>query len=251
MNCAQLSTQLGFRCEPVSDEIFYLESPLTLAFDGQLIGAYVQDIGRGEYRISDNADTIYCAMTHGVKATAERGRKLSEIVADTGMELSDNGEIFKACRDDQLAYYLARFVEAASNVGFACSNMRPAPISRFDNIVRDALRPKYAAKLKTDYKVVGASGHQLVLPFALEVVGEAPMLIQTVPNKDGKIDWNMVYRAVGKLLDIKNAHHESKRRVILEPGDEDENQKAAAALSDAAEVVLYTGPDHLIQALAA
>ena len=61
----------------------------------------------------------------------------------------------------------------------------------------------------------------------------------------------MVYRAVGKMLDIKNTHGDTHRKIVLEPGDEDDNRKGATALADAAEVVIYTGSNHLVQAFVA
>ncbi|WP_447590109.1 DUF1828 domain-containing protein [Aquipseudomonas campi] len=251
MNCTLIGTQLGFKCKPVADGLFYLESPLTLPFDGNLIGAYIQDLGNGQVRISDNADTLFSAITHGVKPTAERGRKMAELVAASGLELSDQGEIFKACPEGQLGFYLARFIEAAEHVGFACNKMRPAPASRFDQIIGAALKAVYPKSLKSDYKIIGASGHQLTLPFAVEAQNGQTTLIQTVSTRDGKIDWSLVYRAVGKMLDIKNAHADTLRRVILEPGEDEENRRAATALADAASVIIYTGPQHLKAALAA
>ena len=251
MNCTLIGAQLGFKCKPVADGLVYLESPLTLPFDGNLIGAYIQDMGNGQVRISDNADTLFLAMTHGVKPTAEKGRKLAELVASSGLELSDNGEIFKACPESQLGFYLARFIEAAQHVGFACNKLRPSPVSRFDQVVGSALKVAYPKTLKTDHKIIGASGHQLTLPFAITPEDRPATLIQTVATKDGKIDWSLVYRAVGKMLDIKNAHRDAVRRVILEAGDEEDNRKAATALADAASVIIYTGPKHLAEALAA
>lgn len=53
------------------------------------------------------------------------------------------------------------------------------------------------------------------------------------------------------MLDIKNAHEDTLRRVILEPGDEEDNRRAATALAEAASVIIYTGPKHLTAALAA
>lgn len=251
MNCTMISSQLGFKCKPVSDSVYYIESPLTLAFDGNLIGAYVQDLGNGNMRISDNADTLFSAMTHGLRPTAAKGRKLAELVEMSGLELSDGGEIFKTCTQDQLPFYLARFVEAAEHVGFACNKLRPSPISRFDRLIETALRGAYQGRLKTDFHIVGASGHQLTFPFAILDEGEDSTVIQTIPTKNGKVDWSLVYRAVGKMLDIKNAHSGAIRKVILEPGDEDDNRKAATALTDAAEVLIYTGTNHLLEQMAA
>ena len=251
MNCTLIGSQLGFKCKPVADGVVYLQSPLALAFDGLLIGAYVQELGSGRVRISDNADTLFTAMTHGVKPTADKGRRLAALVADRGLELSDDGEIFKICSEEQAGYFLARFIEAAEHVGYACGAMRPSPVSRFDQVIESALKGAYRQRLKTDFRIVGASGHQLTLPFAIESNDQPLTLIQTVPTKDGKVDWSLVYRAVGKLLDIKNAQLGTRRQVILEAGDEEENRKAATALADAASVIVYTSPAHLISALAA
>lgn len=245
INCTLIGSQLGFKCKPVADGVFYLESPLTLAFDGNLIGAYVQDLGGGKVRISDNADTLFAALTHGLKPTADKGRKLAALVAEKGLELSDDGEIFKSCTDKQLGFYLARFIEAAEHVGFACQDSLPSPVSKFDKVIASALKVAYPQHLKTDYRIVGASGHQLVLPFAIEPDHAPVTLIQTVSSsKQGKVDWSTVYRAVGKLLDIKNAHSGLERVVILEPSSTNEDdRKAATALAEAASVIVYTGPD--------
>lgn len=251
MNCTLIGSQLGFKCKPVADGVVYLQSPLALAFDGLLIGAYVQELGAGRVRISDNADTLFAALTHGVKPTAEKGRRLAALVAERGLELSEDGEIFKVCAEEQVGFYLARFIEAAEHVSYACNAMRPAPVSRFDRVIEATLKSAYPYQLKTDYRIIGASGHQLVLPFAIDAEGEPLTLIQTVPSKDGKVDWSLVYRAVGKLLDIKNAHLGTRRQVILEAGDEEENRKASTALADAASVIVYTTPSHLLDAIAA
>jgi hypothetical protein len=53
------------------------------------------------------------------------------------------------------------------------------------------------------------------------------------------------------MLDIKNTHGDTHRKIVLEPGDEDDNRKGATALADAAEVVIYTGSNHLVQAFVA
>lgn len=251
MNCALISTQLGFKCTPISDGLFYLESPLTLPFDGNVIGAYIQETGNGNVRISDNADTLFAAMTHGVKPAADKGKRLAELVAASGLQLSDDGEIFAACKESQLGFYLARFIEAAQHVGFACNKMRPQVVSRFDRTVGAVLKKAYTSHLKTEYRIIGASGHQLILPFAIESKAGSPTLIQTVSAKNGKVDWSVVYRAVGKMLDIKNAYSNSDRRVILETADAEENLKAITALADAAAVVVYDSPERLLKDLAA
>lgn len=252
INCTLIGNQLGFKCKPVASGVLYLESPLTLAFDGNLIGAYIQDLGNGKVRISDNADTLFTALTHGLKPTAEKGRKFSALVTEKGLELSDEGEIFKLCTEEQLGFYLARFIEAAEHIGFICDNLLPSPVSKFDKVIGSALKSAYPQQLKTDYRILGASGHQLTLPFAIELDHAPITLIQTVSAKQGKVDWGTVYRAVGKLLDIKNAHSNLGRVIILEPSSASDNdRKAATALAEAASVIMYTKPQDLIEALAA
>ena len=61
--------------------------------------------------------------------------------------------------------------------------------------------------------MTGASGHQLEFPFVID--GPQPRYIQTVPYDVDRLDWTKVYRALGKMLDVKNTGVPDDARVII------------------------------------
>lgn len=252
MNCTQISTQLGFRCKPIRDGLMYVQSPIALAFDGLLIGAYVQDIGRGLVRISDNADTLFTAMTHGIAPNAKRAKTFSAIAQQSGISLSDNGELHATCPEDQAGFYMARFIEAAARIGNACDDQLVVPVSKFERKVGDILAKRFKNRLRRNFSLVGASGHQLAFPFVLYPGTAEQMIIQTISSgRGGKPNWASIYGATGKLGDLKNSGDLTRRTVILQNGDPDAIEQATIALAENASIIVYTGnDDELAYALA-
>lgn len=251
MNCQSILSQVGFTCAPLSEGVLYVESPLALAFDGQSIGAYVQELGGGRIRVSDNADTLFCALTHGFSASPARNRKLQGIAGQSGVELSDDGELFAVCEADRAGYYVARLVEAALRVSQVCAEQLTPAARDFQAQVDQFLTSHFSERLSRNSKFYGASGHQLRFPFALDAASGAPTLIQHMPVNGGAPDWDVVYQTAGKMADIRNAIPQSKRFVIVQAGDQDELSKAITALSDSARAIHYANLDLALGALAA
>lgn len=244
MNCTQLSAQFGFLCKPIREGLTYIESPLTLSFDGALIGAYVEEIGRGLVRISDNADILFTAMTHGITPDARRAKKFSALAVQHGVELSDGGELHAVCPQEQAGFYLARFMEAASRIGNACDDMLVVPVPKFERAVGKILAKRFGPKVRRSYSLVGASGHQLTFPFVLNPGTSNQMIIQTISSgSHGKPNWGSIYGTVGKMGDLKNSGDRTKRTVILQRGEEDATNQATVALAETASIVIYTGDD--------
>lgn len=251
MNCAEATHNLGFTCHPISEKMVYIESPLTLAFDGSMIGAYVLDLGSDRVRIFDNADTLFSAMTYGIAPNVSRGRKLQALAESCGLHLSSEGELHVSCGSNEVGYYLARFVEAADRISHVCDGYRPAPVSKFERVVGSALKDQFRDRIKRDVKVAGASGHQLGFPFVLDFAQPGATYIQIVASPDGQPSWSSIYQTVGKLMDLRNAIRDSRRVVILEDALADQRQQAITALAEAASVITYESPGQLAQALAA
>ncbi|BGE54523.1 hypothetical protein CRPA23_36120 [Pseudomonas aeruginosa] len=251
MNCAELGSALAMTCVPMRDDLFYMESAITVPYDGNLIGAYVQDIGRGRVRISDNADTLFHAMTVGVAPSASRGKRLATIATDHHVHLSEAGELFVACDSGEAPYYLARFIEAAMAISYACTQWQPAGETKFERVVGQALRAQFKKGVKRSFEIQGASGHQLKFPFALVRDSASPQVIQPISASGDGPYWPSVYHALGKMIDLKNAVPAAGRIVVLEPTDELEMSKAATALAECASVVVYSTPQRLAEALAA
>ncbi|MBH3360476.1 DUF1828 domain-containing protein [Pseudomonas guariconensis] len=253
MNCADISRQLGFQCRHISDGLTYIQSPLTLAFDGAAIGAFVQDIGRGLVRITDNSDILFTAMTHGIAPDQRRSRKFGELAKLSGMSLSENGELHTVCHRDEAGFQIARFIEAASRIGDACGDMLVIHVPKFQRKVGSILARRYKESLRRDFVLSGASGHQLTFPFVINIGSPNQMVIQTIAaGPTGKPNWASIYGAVGKMGDLKNSHDRTKRTIILERGEEQSTQQAMVALAESASIVVYDGNNqHLYDALQA
>jgi len=252
MNCTQISTQLGFQCSSIREGLSYVQSPLTLAFDGLLIGAFVQDIGRGLVRISDNADILFTAMTHGMAPNAKRAKRFSAIAQESGISLSDNGELYTTCPEGQAGFYIARFIEAASRIGNACDDQLIIPVSKFEKTVGRALTTGFSKRFKRSFALVGASGHQLVFPFVIDPGTPQQRIIQTISSgKSGKPSWGSVYGAIGKMGDLKNSGDKTRRIVVMQDGDPDTVQQATIALAQTASIIIYKSDASLIEALKA
>ena len=247
MNCTHITEAFGLACTHINSGLVYLESPISLSFDGTLIGAYVQDIGQGRVRITDNADTLFHAMTMGVSPNANKAAKLAAIAADCHIALSESGELHASCAEKDVPYYMARFIEAASQISQACDAWRPAPISKFEKIVSKALRAGFPKRVKGDYEVQGASGHNLKFQFALDVESGNPQIIQTVSAQDDKPHWLSVYSTLGKMVDLKNAAPQARRLVILESANPQDVGKAASALAESASVLVFKTASQLIE----
>ncbi|WP_177325215.1 MULTISPECIES: DUF1828 domain-containing protein [unclassified Pseudomonas] len=224
---------------------------MTVPYDGNLIGAYVEDIGRGRVRISDNADTLFHAMTVGIQPTASRGRKLADIAADNHVHLSDDGELFVACDKENASFYLTQIIDAAASISYACSQWQVASESRFDRVVSDALKKSFPGKVKRNFTITGASGHQLKFPFAIDVETPEIQVVQTVSAVNGVPYWPSVYQALGKMIDVKNAIPSIRRTVIFEEAAANEISKASAALVECASVLIYSTPAQLTKGLRA
>lgn len=251
INCENISTNFGFRCQRVSENVLFIESPFTLAFDGQLIGAYVQTLPNGRLRLSDNADTIFTALTQGAEPNKKRTQKLIAIAEGFGASVSHAGEIYLECELDNFDYSLARFIEATDRISMGCADMLPQPSSAFEGKLYSILKPIFKTHLKRNFSLIGASGHAVSIPLYVSS-NTAPMCISPIGLRaDGKINWKSIYHASGKMLDIKNAGHTVKRIVVLEPSSAAEGAQAETALNDSASVLFYTGANALIEQLAA
>ncbi|WP_462382241.1 DUF1828 domain-containing protein [Pseudomonas sp. Marseille-QA0892] len=251
MNCVELGNALALTCVPVNDGLVYMESHVTVPYDGNLIGAYVEDIGRGRVRISDNADTLFHAMTVGIQPTAARGRRLATIAADNHVQLSDDGELFVACDEQDAPFYLTQMIDAAAAISYACGQWQAAGESRFERIVSTALKQAFPGKVKRNFTLTGASGHQLKFPFALGVDTADVQVVQTISATADAPHWPSVYQALGKMIDIKNAIPGIRRTVVLEQAQANEISKAASALAECASVVIFSTPARLTEALQA
>ncbi|WP_404362560.1 DUF1828 domain-containing protein [Marinobacter sp.] len=249
MDCDLLQRQWGYTCQPVADGVLYAESPFVLVGDGSHLGAYIQDIGSNKVRLSDNADILFNALTYEVQLRKSTLKMLRSIAVSRGLELGDNGELHTVCSQSQLGDSFARFLEAAFMFGEVLQSKRPEPASGFERTIAKILSSKYGPRLSRAATVTGASGHELQFPFGLDIGRPEQQFIQTIAAKsDGSVNWRSVYQATGKFLDLKNNEIPGGRVVVIEPATNIESiHQAEVILQNAARVIEYTGPDHLLR----
>lgn len=253
MNCENVIQSLGFRCQAVSDDVLYVESPLTMVFDGSMVGAYIQDIGRGRIRISDNADTMFTAMCWGMNPHPKTSKKISRLATESGISLSDRGELYVTGNEEATAFLLASFIEASVRIGHVFNQTKPIPTSKFERKIAKVVKSHFGDRMKRNATIMGASGHQLTFPFALDFGSQRQQVIQTVPILgSGNQNWRSIYQTVGKMADLKNSSIQCRRVVILEPSpDATETDKARNALVEFASVISYQSAEQIQRSLAA
>jgi len=83
----------------------------------------------------------------------------------------------------------------------------------------------------------------------LDIGKPGQQFIQAIAAKsDGTVNWRSVYQATGKFLDLKNNEIPGGRVVVIEPTNNIESiRQAEVILQNAARVIEYTGPDHLLK----
>lgn len=247
MSLEQHASGFGNTFVRLSERGGYVRSPFIVPGDGATIGAYLLEEG-DDVRITDDGDILFNAMVNGVESSASRARKFADIAEQSGVCLADTGELTVRCKAADVPYYLARFFEAADRIAYVSHGMRPRPMDLFDHRVDAILGRAFTTSFTRNASVVGASGHTLRFPFSLDVPA-APILIQTVAAKDGKVDWGSVYKAVGKLSDARSAQgNRSPLFAVLEDAGDGMDQ-AKNALAATASVVVLRNDDQLVSAL--
>jgi hypothetical protein len=250
MSYRELAEKMGMTYRAVSEDAVYLESPLVIPEDGSHIGAYLMKSAGGSVRITDDANTLFHSLTYGVKASPSRGKYLKAIAEQCGVSLSDDGEVFAVCGQEELLYYLPRFLEAADRIAFASHGYRPVPSSAFETMLAHVLAKAFPHRLKRNFRVHGASGHQLNFPFVIDTDKDEPHFLQLVAAQEGKANWSSVYQALGKMTDLKNnSAQQSRRLVVLEQVSAKDVSQASTALADAATVMVYTTAGEFVQQL--
>lgn len=251
MTTCEALSNWGFTCQQVNPATVFVQTPLALAFDGQAIGFYVQQFPDGKLRLSDNADTLFAAQVHGIPLV-KKTKQIDKIAEQSCITLSDDGELCVICENADLHFYAARMTEAADKIGALLQDAKPKQTNRFELQVLEILKPAFGRMVKRNAKIVGASGHTLTFPFMLNL--SVPRIISTVGcDDDGKPHWPSVYQTVGKMMDVKNAGHQSKRIVIMEQGSDGDMRQAEAILAEASSIIKLNThvPQPVITALAA
>lgn len=218
---------------------------------GNALGGYVQELGHGRVRISDNADTLFEAISCGVEHSPSRVEKILMLAKNFDVTVSDAGEIAVACTESELPYYFTRFIEALFAIGSATLDWHPKTHHLFRKNVGQILVRRFGNRIVNGFKTTGGSGHQLSFHFLMDELASRPCVIHTVAAQDGNADWNGVYGTLGKMIDLKNSGNNFRRLVVIEPCRTDELAKASTALAETADVIALSSESILIKSLAA
>jgi hypothetical protein len=242
MRCAQILGNLGFECESIGAHTLRVWSPFTYAGDGEHIAVYVEE-GEGEYRVTDNAEAALHVASRGVNL--KNRLHVVRKIAGNDVTVSDGGEITSTSAPTNVAAAVTGVINTAMSIGHLGTVWAPRQKSvDFTKRVGEVLVAKLGeSRIEKNVTLAGASGHQIEIPFVVQA--DLPIYVQPVAYGDHRVNWDNVYRGLGKMIDLKNAGAaDSSRVVVLEdvssaPGDED-IASATALLSITASVVRFS-----------
>lgn len=240
MNCADLLENLGFSCVPRANGALRLWSPFTFD-DGEHLGLFLEPGSYGRWLVTDHADTLMHATGHGAKLSKQRLDNIREHFPN--VELTDGGALRAIVGQDELPHAVAAVLNTAIAISHQEARWLPKPKDeRFIQAVGHDLKKMAGERLQRNVSIEGISGHQLEFPFAIDFPDTGRQYIQPIASGDEHVDWGNIYKAHGKMFDLKSAGAaEPQRIVILEdmPGD-DELGKAITFLSLTTSVLLYS-----------
>lgn len=243
MNCTNLLENLGYTCAPRQNGALRLWSPFTFD-DGEHLGLFLEPSDNGQWLVTDHADTLMHASALGAKLTQS---KLNKIRAQfTDVKISEGGALIAVTGQDNLARTVTDVLNVAIAISHAEEGWRPKTREqKFIATVGQELDAVAGKKLLRGVSVRGVSGHQMEFPFAIDDASVGRQFIQPVAYGDERVDWGNVYKASGKMFDLKSAGAEDGQRIVIVEDDPDDEElgKAVTLLSYTAKVLLFSHRD--------
>lgn len=247
MNCKTLLENLGFTCAHRDNGAIRLWSPFTFD-DGEHLGLFLEPLGGDQWLITDHADTLMHACAMGAKLTKPRLERIRNRFPS--VELTEGG----ALRVMSAQAELSTAITAAMNTAIAISHAEPSWLPKtneeqFIQLVGHELQAVAGKHLQRSVSVQGVSGHQIEIPFVIDLPNTGRHYIQPIASGDGHVDWSNVYRAGGKMLDLKSAGADDNQRIVViedTPGDE-ELGKAITFLSVTTSVLMFSRRDKWLE----
>lgn len=250
MNCMQIKEAVGYGCSPVKDGVMYLNSPFTLGYDPETIGAYVLEEDDGGVYVTDDGAQIFTALSHGVTLSTRKSQRLNEMLNAYGLSITQQGEVAGRCRQEEVGPFFARYLEASIQLSDEISEMFPSAPKSFEDRVGEILDRQLPRRISRNVAFSGASGHQLVFPFVIDFDTENQKVVQTISTRGQDPRWSTVMQALGKLVDFKEAHETARTFVVLESSAHgDVTRQAKSALVKYASVIEMTEPRDLTRRL--
>ncbi|OHC65357.1 MAG: hypothetical protein A2040_06815 [Rhodocyclales bacterium GWA2_65_19] len=217
-----------------------LWSPFTFD-DGEHLGLFLEPLGDDQWVVTDHADTLMHASALGARLTKSRLDGIRNRFP--GVELTEGGALRATAKQEELPNVVTAVLNTAIAISHSEDRWLPkSSEKRFNQIVGHELQAVAGERLKRNVMVQGISGHQLEFPFVIDLPTGGRQFIQPVASGDEHIDWGNVYKAGGKMLDLKSAGSDEDQRIVVVediPGDE-ELGKAITFLSVTTSVLLFS-----------
>lgn len=243
MNCAELLPE--YDCRALRDDVFFVESPFSLGFDSEQLGAFVQAQPGGNTLISDDGQLLYAAHTHGIKLRPKLLKRLTDRISPLGITLGTEGDFSTLCPSSAVRTRLGDFFEGCMIAGQLLRDAYPEAVASFEDRLGDVLAQRFPRRVKRRFSVVGASGHQYQFPFALDAGTPDERLIHTVSGNTHSLRWSSVTQALGALVDVSRLSPKAALYVVMEGGPQDTIDQAKNALVEQANVIIYRDPESL------
>lgn len=240
MNCTNLLENLGYTCAPRQNGALRLWSPFTFD-DGEHLGLFLEPSGNGQWLVTDHVDTLMHASAHGAKLTPNRLDKIRAQFVD--VKISEGGALIAVTGQDNLARTVTEVLNTAIAISHAEESWKPRNREqKFIASVGRELEAVVGKKLQRNVTVSGVSGHQIEFPFAIDGAAAGRQFIQPVAYGDERVDWGNVYKASGKMFDLKSAGAEDGQRIVIveDSPDDEELGKAVTLLSYNSNVLLFS-----------
>jgi hypothetical protein len=246
MNHEAAARALCGRYVQLTERSAYIESNAMFPVAGTMIGAYITEAGPNNVVVSDDGDVIFHLAAQGSDVNANRARRYRDLAAIYGIALGADGNIRVLCTNEDLPNVLGRYIQAVTAIATMGLKHRPKDEERFERLVGDLLARSYGVRVVKRPEFVGISGHQVRFPFAVDVDGPRPIVVQPVPAEDDRVRWNIAYEAGGKFKDVGAARPEVRLVAVLEHSRD--TDQARRYFADAATVIDYQGGDLRLEA---
>lgn len=241
MNCKELVAKLGFACSDLGDGILRLRSPFSYGNDGQYIGLYVEEIPTG-FRVTDGCASLMHASAMGLSITDARLNAIRRSIAYAA-EVSEDGEISTFVAKDELSRGLVAVLNGALAVSHGEAHWKPRRKNEtFLEAVTVTLESRLGSKVIRQAHVLGASGHQLEIPLAVQTLSELIYVEPVAAAEDDEVNWKNVYSSFGRMMDLKKANIEGTSRLIVleDASNEEQIQFALNVLHETSSVLRYS-----------
>lgn len=240
MNCTDLLENLGYTCAPRQNGALRLWSPFTFK-DGEHLALFLEPSANGQWLVTDHADILMHASAHGANLTPNRLDKIR--IQFTDVKISEGGALLAVTGQDNLARTITEVLNMAIAIIHAEESWKPKNREqKFIATVGRELEAVVGKRLLRSVTVSGVSGHQIEFPFAIDGSSAGRQFIQPVAYDDERVDWSNVYKASGKMFDLKSAGAEDGQRIIIVEDDPDDEElgKAVTLLSYTSNVLLFS-----------